>query len=102
MFTQSQRKGDSRSQWSQALQSLIQKLVGTVTGTHCLLSLKKLKKISQRDQTTDPHRTNDFYCLLYSNYVLMQNQKKTTLALERILLCILENAITAGTEMDIH
>lgn len=69
---------------------------------NCLLSLKKLKKISQRDQMTGPHRTNDFYCLLYSNYVLMQNQKKTTLALERILLCILENAITAGTEMDIH
>lgn len=83
-------------------QSLIKKLVSTVIGTQCLLSLRKLKKISQRDQMTDPYRTNDFYCLMYSNYVLMQNQKKCTFSLERILPCILENAITAGTEMNIH
>lgn len=51
---------------------------------------------------TDSQRTNYFSCLVYSNYVPMQNQKKSTLGLERILLCILENAITAGTEMDIH
>lgn len=97
MFTHSQRKDDSKSIWLQALQSLIQKLVGTVTGTTCLLSLRKFKKISQKDQMTDPHRTNDFYCLVYSNYVLMRTKRNIHLPW-RGYCSILENAITAGTE----
>lgn len=47
MSTRSQRKGGSKGTWLHALFSLVQGTSSSVT--------KKLKKISQKDQMTDPH-----------------------------------------------